>query len=65
MINNPGNGNPNQIGQQPTVQISAKEFQAKYRSKREIFNFLAGECELFLPPYGKTAEQRYLILLFL
>ena len=56
MINNPGNGNQNQIGQQPTVQISAKEFQSKYRSKREIYNFLAGECEYFLPPYGKSAR---------
>ena len=50
MINNPGNGNPNQIGQQPTVQISAKEFQAKYRSKREILtSWLASAKSSSLP----------------
>ena len=64
MINNPGNAAQQQIGQQPTVQLSAKEFQAKYRSKREIYNFCAGECEYFLPPYGKSAYLRSLILSF-
>ena len=54
MINNPGNGNQNQIGQQPTVQISAKEFQSKYRSKREIYNFLAADVGIYLPPYDNV-----------
>ena len=36
------------------TQISAKEFAAKFKSKRECFNFLAGECEVYLPPYGKS-----------
>ena len=49
---NDGNGNANQ--QQPNVQVSAKEFAAKFKSKRECFNFLAGECEVYLPPYGKS-----------
>ena len=45
-----------QIPQQQHVslqQVSAKEFAAKFRSKRECYNFLAGECEVYLPPYGK------------
>ena len=35
------------------VRISAKEFASKYQSKRECYNFLAVECEVYLPPYGK------------
>ena len=44
--------------------VSSKLFAAKYRSKREIYNFCAGECEYFLPPYGKLAFSQSLILLF-
>jgi hypothetical protein len=33
------------------VHISAKEFEAKYKSKREIFTFLTVECGAYLPPY--------------
>ena len=43
-----------QIGHVSLTQISAKEFAAKIKSKRECFNFLAGECEVYLPPYGKS-----------
>lgn len=31
--------------------ISSKEFAAKYRSKREIYNFLACDVGIYLPPY--------------
>ena len=34
--------------------ISSKEFSSKYRSKREIYNFLAGEVGIFLPPYDNV-----------
>ena len=33
--------------------MSAKEFAAKFKSKRECYTFLATECEVYLPPYGK------------
>ena len=33
------------------VKISAKEFQAKYRSKRECYNFLACDVGVYLPAY--------------
>ena len=33
------------------VQVSSKEFSAKYRSKREIYNFLATDVGVYLPPY--------------
>ena len=33
------------------VKISSKEFQAKYRSKRECYNFLACDVGAYLPPY--------------
>ena len=35
------------------VSVSAAAFGAKYRSKRECFNFLAVECNVYLPAYGK------------
>ena len=31
--------------------VSSKEFSAKYRSKREIYNFLATDVRVYLPPY--------------
>ena len=40
-------------------QVSAKEFAAKFKSKRECYNFLAGECEVYLPPYGKCPWTRW------
>ncbi len=35
------------------TRVSAKEFAAKFKSKRECYTFLATECEVYLPPYGK------------
>ena len=35
------------------VQISAAEFGAKYRSKREVYNFLAVDAGTYLPAYGE------------
>ena len=37
----------------PNAQVSAKEFAAKFNSKRECYTFLAQECDVYLPPYGK------------
>ena len=36
------------------VKISAKEFQAKYRSKRECYNFLACDVGVYLLPYANV-----------
>ena len=36
---------------QQKQQISAKEFAAKYNSKRECFNFLAVDAGVYLPAY--------------
>ena len=50
------NQDMHQIGEariQPT-QVSSKEFAAKYRSKREIYNFLACDVGIFLPPYDNV-----------
>ena len=33
--------------------VSAATFAAKYRSKRECYNFLAVDMGVFLPAYGK------------
>ena len=43
----------NQVGHPSLSRISAQEFAAKFKAKRECYNFLAGECEVYLPPYGK------------
>ena len=34
--------------------VSSKEFAAKYRSKREIYNFLAADVGIYLPPYDNV-----------
>ena len=47
------------------TKISAKEFAAKYKSKRECYNFLAGELDVYLPPYGKLRTKFNLTALFL
>ena len=41
------------VGHPTMARVSAKEFAAKFRSKRECYTFLAVECEVYLPPYGK------------
>ena len=40
--------------QNPSTQISSKEFAAKYQSKREIYNFLAADVGVYLPPYDNV-----------
>ena len=54
-----GNGNGGQIpGGIPNMQrVSAKEFASKFKSKRECYNFLAVDCEVYLPPYGKYTAR--------
>ena len=44
--------------------ISAKEFAAKFKSKRECYNFLAVECDIYLPPYGKSPPHPQLTVSF-
>ena len=39
------------------ARVSAKEFASKFKSKRECYNFLAVECEVYLPPYGKSPSM--------
>ena len=36
------------------VSISTAAFAAKYRSKRECFNFLPVDCNVYLPAYGRS-----------
>ena len=49
------NANMNQINQGPAplAQISAKEFAAKFQSKRECYTFVTLECDRYVPKYGK------------
>ena len=45
-----------QTGHVSLTQVSAKEFNSKFSSKRECYNFLAVENNVYLPPYGKYLE---------
>ena len=47
------------------TRISAKEFGAKFKSKRECYNFLAGDLDVYLPPYGKLRKMSCLTISFL
>ena len=38
---------------EPTQMISAAEWAAKFPTKRETYNFLAIDCDVYLPPIGK------------
>ena len=38
------------------VHVSATAFAAKYRSKRECYNFLAVDMGVYLPNYGKFSQ---------
>ena len=61
------NHNANQAhGQQAgLVNVSTAAFAAKYRSKRECFNFLAVECNVYLPAYGKFISQYLKLKIYL
>ena len=50
------NQDMHQIGdaRNPAAHVSSKEFAAKYRSKREIYNFLATDVGIYLPPYDNV-----------
>ena len=52
------------IGNPQTQQISAKEFAAKYKSKREVFNFLSVDVGVYLPAYGKCQRHQLLLTFF-
>ena len=43
--------NPGAVPQRQTVQILAKQFQAKFSTKRECYNFLTLDCKAYLPHY--------------
>ena len=64
MIGNGNDANANQMQQPQLVQISAKEFQAKFKAKREIYTWLTNECEAYLPPYGAYMSVAFLTFLF-
>ena len=45
---------PANASQHQMLSVSSKEFAAKYRSKREIYNFLATDVGVYLPPYDNV-----------
>ena len=60
-----GRPNANQPMAPPgTVKITAKEFAAKYHTKRECYNFFAVDVGVYLPPFGKRILTRLLTHMF-
>ena len=55
---NDGNQLMNQIDQNiqvagpQLVSIPVKELAAKYNNKRELYNFIATDCGIYVPPYA-------------
>ena len=51
------NAGANQANQVPPqlVQVPAKVYGAKYQSKNEVYQFLAQENDVYLPPKGKCS----------
>lgn len=41
----------NSIAQMNTTMIAPAAFQAKYKSKREVWRFLSTDASVYLPPY--------------
>ena len=58
---NGGHQQQNMAGPQPMAQISAAEWAAKFPTKRETYNFLAVDCDYYLPPLGKYHSALSLI----
>ena len=54
MVDNKSDDQQIEEAQSRTVAVSNKEFSAKYKSKREIFNFLATDVGIYLPPYDNV-----------
>ena len=57
-------------------QITAMQFASKYKSKREVYNFLTVDCHAYLPPYDNltiyflkdlvsgTKKSKFLMMLY-
>ena len=59
------NNDGNQIMQAPSkVKVTAKDFAAKYKSKREIYNFISVDCGIYLPAHGLYIQQYFLMISF-
>ena len=54
MVDNNSDDQQIEEAQKRTVAVSSKEFSAKYKSKREIFNFIATDVGIYLPPYDNV-----------
>ena len=47
------------------VKITSKDFNAKFSSKREVYNFVTIDLGAYIPSYGKYLLQASLTLLLL
>ena len=45
---------PPQANLNQMVTVTAAQFAAKYKDKREVFKFVAGECGAYLPDYDNV-----------
>jgi hypothetical protein len=49
--------NQNAQAQQQQHAVTAAEFNAKYRSKQEVFRFLSFDCGAYLPGYQTVTSK--------
>ena len=55
------------MGPPGKVKITAAAFGAKYKSKREVYNFLAVDVGIYLPSFGKwipTSSLTFLLIMY-
>jgi hypothetical protein len=52
--------NQNAQAQQQQHAVTVAEFNAKYRSKQEVFRFLSFDCGAYLPGY-QTVTSKFLL----
>ena len=39
------------------VKVTSKDFAAKFRSKREVYNFMSVDVGAYLPAYGEYSSK--------
>ena len=47
------------------VKVTSKDFASKFRSKREVYNFMSVDVGAYLPSYGKYYSKYWISSFFL
>jgi hypothetical protein len=57
--------NQNAQAQQQQHAVTVAEFNAKYRSKQEVFRFLSFDCGAYLPSYQTVTSKSSFTTIFI